>query len=59
MSVDQYTVRPQLTIKEDEITGYVDPWVVSPGDTADVKVRTIPTLPTPNPLPLIQAHAPT
>ncbi|KAL2797941.1 hypothetical protein BJX66DRAFT_334614 [Aspergillus keveii] len=38
MSADQYPVRPQLTIKEDEITGYVDPWVVSPGDTADVKI---------------------
>ncbi|KAJ0421687.1 hypothetical protein BJY00DRAFT_323172 [Aspergillus carlsbadensis] len=38
MSADQYPVRPQLSIKEDEITGYVDPWVVSPGDTADVKI---------------------
>lgn len=38
MAIEQYPVRPDLRIEEDEITGYVDPWVVSPGETADVKV---------------------
>ncbi|KAL1878111.1 hypothetical protein VTK73DRAFT_8072 [Phialemonium thermophilum] len=38
MATTQYPVRPDLRIDEDEITGYVDPWVVSPGETADVKI---------------------
>ena len=32
-------VRPPLVIKEDEILGYIDPWIVSPGDSVGVKVR--------------------
>lgn len=44
MSVDQYPVRPRLTVDTDEITGYVDPWVLSPGETGDVKVRCKGTL---------------
>lgn len=38
MSAEQYPVRPDFRVEEDEITGYVEPWIVSPGDTADVKV---------------------
>jgi hypothetical protein len=39
MHVEEYPTRPPFSIKEDEITGYVGPdWVLSPGDTADVKV---------------------
>ncbi|KAK7224815.1 hypothetical protein V2G26_012818 [Clonostachys chloroleuca] len=38
MVATQYPVRPALSHEEKEITGYVEPWVVSPGDTADVKV---------------------
>ena len=40
MVTAQYPVRPDFTHDVPEITGYVDPWVVSPGDTADVKVCT-------------------
>ncbi|KAL3465972.1 hypothetical protein BJX64DRAFT_274788 [Aspergillus heterothallicus] len=36
MSADEYPVRPEFSIAEDEITGYVNPWVLSPGDTADI-----------------------
>ena len=35
---DNLKSRPPLRIEQDEIIGYVDPWIVSPGDTADVKV---------------------
>jgi hypothetical protein len=38
MVAAQYPVRPALRHDEEEITGYVDPWVVSPGDVANVKV---------------------
>jgi hypothetical protein len=38
MVATQYPVRPALSHEEKEITGYVEPWVVSPGDIADVKV---------------------
>lgn len=38
MVASQYPVRPALRHDEEEITGYVDPWVVSPGETAHVKV---------------------
>lgn len=31
--------RPVLTIEKGEIAGYVDPWIASPGDEVDVKVR--------------------
>ncbi|KAL4884615.1 hypothetical protein BJY04DRAFT_232991 [Aspergillus karnatakaensis] len=35
---DQYPLRPDFKVDQEEITGYVDPWVVSPGDTAEVKI---------------------
>ncbi|KAH7250799.1 hypothetical protein MRS44_000059 [Fusarium solani] len=38
MVAAQYPVRPALRHDEEEITGYVDPWVVSPGDVANVKI---------------------
>ncbi|KAM5364430.1 hypothetical protein ACJA88_013071 [Fusarium oxysporum] len=38
MVASQYPVRPALRHDEEEITGYVDPWVVSPGETAHVKI---------------------
>ncbi|KAL4906336.1 hypothetical protein BDW74DRAFT_177350 [Aspergillus multicolor] len=38
MSTEQYPVRPDFRVEEEEITGYVDPWVVSPGDKANVKI---------------------
>lgn len=38
MSAEQYPVRPEFRINEDEITGYAEPWVVSPGETTDIKV---------------------
>lgn len=31
-------MRPLLAPAEPEIIGYVDPWIVSPGETADLKV---------------------
>lgn len=31
-------VRPLLQITEEEVIGYVDPWIASPGETVDVKV---------------------
>jgi hypothetical protein len=41
MSLEQYPVRADLAVEEDEITGYVEPWILSPGDTADVKVHIV------------------
>lgn len=38
MATEQYATRPDFRVDEDEITGYVEPWVVSPGETANVKV---------------------
>lgn len=38
MSSEEYPTRPAFTVDVDEITGYVDSWVVSPGEKADVKV---------------------
>jgi hypothetical protein len=39
MVATQYPVRPALRHDDEEITGYVEPWVVSPGEVADVKVN--------------------
>ncbi|KAF9869714.1 hypothetical protein CkaCkLH20_12757 [Colletotrichum karsti] len=36
--MEKYSVRPDLKVSEDEITGYVEPWVVSPGERASVKI---------------------
>ena len=41
MTTETYSTRPPFSIAEDEITGYVDPWVVSPGEVANVKVRLV------------------
>lgn len=35
--------RATLKIEVDEILGYVQPWILSPGDEAAVKVRALQT----------------
>ncbi|KAI9150870.1 NN-dimethylformamidase beta subunit [Paramyrothecium foliicola] len=38
MATETYTARPPLRIEEDEITGYADPWIISPGEKTDIKI---------------------